>query len=164
MIQDLSLSHFNVSIGAFVNIKFENTVSFPYEFVIKNIGREMFLALNPPWSPMKLLKFDGTKVSDEVHLELNLGLKTIPWVSKIVKSDLNDHEFNFVDIGVKIIPGLTSWHHQHIFRKVDSSTTLIIDDIFFETSNSALDLIYVNLFRLQFIYRKFAYGNFLKSC
>ncbi len=147
-----------------MNLKFENTVNFSFNKVVKNIGKDMFMALNPPWNPMKLLRFDGTKVSDEVHLELNLGIKNVPWISKIVKSELNDVEFNFIDIGLKILPGMKSWHHQHIFRKIDNDKTLIIDDISFETENGFLDLLYRNLISIQFLYRRYAYKNFLSGC
>lgn len=147
-----------------MNLKFENTVNFSFKLVLNNIGKEMFLALNPPWSPMKVLRFDGTKVSDEVHLELNLGVKSVPWISKIVKSELNEIEFTFIDIGLKVLPGMKSWHHQHIFRKVGANKTLIIDEVSFETSNAVLDLVYRNLITLQLLYRKFAYKNFLSRC
>lgn len=147
-----------------MHLKFENTVLFQYEFVVSQIGREMFVALNPPWSTMELLQFDGTKVSDEVHLDLKLGFTSVPWVSKIVQSVLTDKEFNFIDIGVKMLPGMKSWHHHHIFRKVDENKTLIIDDVNFKSGNYFLDLFYRNIIMLQFYYRKYAYSNFLKSC
>jgi ligand-binding SRPBCC domain-containing protein len=145
-------------------LKFENTVNYPFSKVIKNIGKEMFVALNPPWSSMELLRFDGTKVSDEVHLNLNFGFKKLPWVSKIVKSDLSDVEFNFIDIGFKMLPGMKSWHHQHIFRSAGNNQTIIIDDVSFEASNSAVELIYSKLIYIQLYYRKFAYENFLSKC
>ena len=147
-----------------MHLKFENTVLYPYEFVVSHIGREMFVALNPPWSSMELLKFDGTKVSDEVHLNLKLGFVSVPWVSKIVQSELNDIEFNFIDIGVKMLPGMKSWHHHHHFRKVGENKTLIVDDVNFESGNYFLDVFYRNIIKVQFYYRKYAYSNFLKSC
>lgn len=145
-------------------LKYENIVHYPLKFVLSHIGKDMFVALNPPWTSMKVIKFDGTKISDEVHLELNLGFKKAQWISKIVKSEISELEFSFIDLGVKMLPGFKSWHHHHIFRKIDETKTLIQDEIAFETSNVLMDLVYYNAVNLQFLYRKYAYKKFLAQC
>ncbi len=147
-----------------MHIKFENEVNFPYEFVVSRIGKEMFLSMNPPWSGITLLRFDGTSVSDEVHLNITLGLLNFSWISKIVQSEIRDQEFNFIDIGVKMLPGMKSWHHHHIFRKTGENKTLIIDDVNFESGIFFLDLFYHNIITIQFLYRRYAYGKYFQSC
>jgi ligand-binding SRPBCC domain-containing protein len=147
-----------------MKLKFENEVTYPFEFVVAHVGKEMFLAMNPPWSGIEVQRFDGVKVSDEVHLKIKLGPVEIPWISKIVLSELKELEFQFIDIGVKMLPGMKSWHHQHIFRKIDENKTLIIDDVKFESGNFLLDLFFRNIMTIQFLYRRYAYSKFLKSC
>ena len=147
-----------------MKLKFTNEVPFPFEFVVSHIGKDMFLAMNPPWSGVDVQRFDGIKASDEVHLSIHMGPWSVPWISKIVFSELKELEFSFIDIGVKMLPGMKSWHHHHVFRKIDEHKTLIIDDVQFTSTNLATDLFFYNIMSIQFLYRKYAYRKFLEGC
>ncbi len=138
---------------------FETKVSAPFNRVRTLIGKELFQALISPWQSIEIVRFDGTRVGDEVHLNINMGL-IFPWISKIVDSSVRDDEWSFIDVGVKTFPLIKSWHHIHLFRAIDTTTTLIRDEINFECQNPFLEYpMYVMLFP-QFAFRRYGYKKF----
>ena len=45
------------------------------QYVWDNFNVKLFQALNPPFPPVKVLRFDGSEKGSEVHLELNFLLE-----------------------------------------------------------------------------------------
>lgn len=119
--------------------------------VFKGFNEELFAKLTPPLMPGKLIRFDGSKAGDEVHLDFPLGNK---WVSHIVEDEQTEDGYYFKDIGVKLPFPLKKWEHQHIIKKSDQTGSIIIDDIDYQTFSRLLDFIIFPFMWLIFTYRK----------
>ena len=133
-----------------------------YQVVFARFGEALFLRLNPPLIPIKLLRFDGMQVDDEVHLELSFFHKKQKWVSRITEFVANPDEIYFVDEGIQLPSFLKSWRHQHrIVRQ--NGHTVIIDDIRFHSTFRVFDYLLYPFLYLQFLYRKPVYKKALKA-
>ena len=110
---------------------FETQVSGNYQSIFERFDVKLFKALKPPGVNLEVVRFDGSKKGNEVHLKIGqLGI-TLDWVSIITEDYAGERECYFIDEGRKLPPPLKYWRHQHIVRRVDNSTSLIIDDISF---------------------------------
>jgi hypothetical protein len=63
---------------------------------------DLFSALNPPFPPVKLLRFDGSKKGDLVSLELNFLFFKQVWTSDITDDHTSAKGFYFIDEGKKL--------------------------------------------------------------
>ena len=129
--------------------------------VTKGFTEELFLALNPPFPPVKLLQFDGCHKDDVVTLELNFLLFKQTWQSLITSDEKGSDHFQFVDEGVKLPFFLKNWTHRHRIEK-SSNGSRIIDDINFSTGTWLTDLIFWPLLYGQFAYRTPIYKRFFR--
>jgi ligand-binding SRPBCC domain-containing protein len=138
-------------------IYLKTTVSADFHRVISNYNRKLFDALKPPLMALKLIRYDGEKTGDEIHLALGFGQK---WISLITDHGATEKEWFFVDEG-KVLPWpLRSWKHVHKVLKTDNNGTTLIDDIAFSTGSPLLDAILYPLLYLQFAWRKPAYKKY----
>lgn len=117
---------------------FRTPLNLSYEEVKAGFNRELFEFLAPQWAAFNLERFDGCKVNDEVHIELNLlGMKK-KWVSLITHEGEDSSGWSFIDEG-KVLPWpLAKWKHHHRVDKISDSRSEIVDDIEFEVRNPAL--------------------------
>ena len=130
--------------------------------VFQGFSRDLFLRLNPPVPPVKLLRFDGMSVGDEVHLELSFIFFRQRWVSRITAFEQSATEIRFVDEGTQLPFFLQSWRHCH--RVVDrKGQATIIDEITFQAPNRLLSLLLLPALYLQFLYRKPIYKRFFSN-
>ena len=112
--------------------------------------------------PVKLLRFDGTQVGDEVHLELNFLFFRQRWVSRITESQVVKGEIFFVDEGTQLPFFLSRWRHRH--RILDrAGGAVIIDEIDFQAPNRLLEFLLLPALYLQFLYRKPIYKRFFRA-
>lgn len=138
-------------------IHLETTVSADFQSVISNFDRKLFDALKPPLIPLKLIRYDGEKTGDEIHLALGFGQK---WISLITDHGVAEKEWFFVDEG-KVLPWpLRYWKHVHKVLKTDNNVTMLIDDISFGTGYSVLDAFMYPFLYLQLSWRKPTYKKF----
>ena len=118
----------------------------------------LFERLNPPFPPVKVIRFDGCLRGDVVHLRLNFLLFQQDWISHIVDQQQTDTEIFFVDKGIQLPFFLSFWQHHHgLLRVIDEKNgnqTSIIDDITFKTPFLLTDYILYPLLWLQFAYRR----------
>jgi len=133
-----------------------------YRSVMKGFTQDLFLKLNPPFPPVRLLRFDGCKKGDIVSLELNFLLFKQRWNSLIVEDGLNDQEFYFIDIGTKLPFFLKYWRHHHRILR-DEFGTRIIDDIHFRSPLLLFDFLLWPVLWLQFLYRKPIYRRIFRK-
>ena len=115
----------------------------------------LFEALAPPFPPVRLIRFDGSRKGDLVELELNFLLFRQRWQSEIVEDAAEGGGFRFVDVGRKLPFFLKSWRHHHgIEPDPAGSGSIIVDDIRFDTPLGWLGnvLFYPSLWA-QFAYR-----------
>jgi len=136
-----------------VRIRIKTNVKASLQDVKNGFTQDLFLKLNPPFPPVKLLRFDGCKTGDKVILELNFLLFKQQWVSDITEDFENEHQWYFVDQGTKLPFFLKKWKHRHnVESKVDGSA--IIDDINFSTGTILSDILFYPMLLGQFVYRK----------
>lgn len=127
--------------------------------VYRGFDRKLFLALKPPLMPMRLLRFDGCKRGDEVHVRLGFGQE---WISLITDFNQTSQQIYFIDEGVKLPAFLKYWKHKHRMVKEDSGT-LIIDDITYQSPYKWLDWVLYPFLKWSFTYRKPIYQRFFKK-
>ena len=120
-----------------------------YQQVAAGFTEQLFLALAPPFLPIKLLRFDGCKTNNIVHIRLMGG---IDWVSKITEHGNSKQEIWFVDEGTKLPFFLQSWQHKHRII-AEQNSTVIVEDISYTTPFILFDYLMYPLLWLQFAYR-----------
>lgn len=137
-------------------------VAMDYQQVAQNFGQSLFEKLNPPFPPVKLLRFDGNIKGDQVHLELNFIFFKQVWKSLITENDSTASEIYFVDEGIQLPFFLSYWRHKHrIVKKGQGSA--IIDDITFRSPFFLFDFLLYPVLYLQFLYRKPVYKKFFSQ-
>jgi ligand-binding SRPBCC domain-containing protein len=136
-----------------VKIQIKTKVKASLEKVKEGFTEDLFLSLNPPFPPVKLLQFDGCKTGDKVALELNFLLFKQHWISDIVEDQEKDESWYFLDIGTQLPFFLSRWKHHHRVEKA-ASGSIIIDDITFSTGMIVTDILMYPILYGQFFYRK----------
>lgn len=140
----------------------ETEVDQDYLKVKEGFTESLFLKLNPPFPPVKLIRFDGSETGHLVSLELNFLLFKQKWTSKITDHQLNEIEFFFVDEGIELPFFLKSWKHNHrLIRKGDHC--VIRDEIEYEGPNSVITNLLYPILKGQFLYRKPIYKKVFGS-
>jgi ligand-binding SRPBCC domain-containing protein len=122
--------------------------------VKEGFNQELFSSLSPPFPPVSLLRFDGSKKGDIVSLELNFFLFKQIWTSEITEDKTDEGEFFFVDKGVKLPFFLGAWEHKHRLIKIGVSETEIRDEINYQGAIRLLTPLLYPILYLQFLYRK----------
>ncbi len=137
-----------------MRLKITTRVDQNYLDVKAGFTQNLFLSLNPPFPPVKLIRFDGCKKNDIVILELNFIFFKQRWESDITFDNTDENAFEFIDQGKTLPFFLSRWHHHHVVRKVDELHSEIIDEINFSTSYWITDILMFPALYLQFLYRK----------
>lgn len=146
-----------------MNITIETPIQRPAEEVWKGFTEELFLKLSPPFPKLKLNRFDGCQVGDEVHLELDFGVYSSKWVSYIVEQADTAHEIYFIDVSENLPFPLQKWKHKHRILKTSSSTCTILDDIEYFTFSKLADALIYPAMWAQFAYRQPIYKSFFEG-
>ncbi len=145
-----------------MHLKITTAVGQDYLSVMRGFDRSLFEKLSPPFPPVKLLLFEGSKKGDTVSLELNFFLFRQRWTSLIIEDKLTDQEFYFIDEGTTLPFFLRTWKHRHRIQK-DGTHARIIDDIHFTTPFLLLDYLLYPVMWLQFMYRKPVYKKVFRK-
>ena len=140
-----------------MNFKIETPVAQNPVRVFAQFNQDLFMALKPPLMPLKLLRFDGCKIKDEVHVQLMGG---ILFHSLITDSRQTASEIYFVDEGILLPFFLKSWKHQHSILTQENGGALIVDDITFKSPFWLFDYLLFPIMYLQFYYRKPIYKRY----
>lgn len=144
-----------------MEIKISTKVNQDYQTVFKNFDRELLEKLTPSFIPFELLKYDGSRTGDEVHILLNvLGLNQL-WITDITENSNDLEEIYFVDQSSKLPFFLKYWHHKHRILKVKNGSK-IIDEVTFKTPFKFLDYLCYPVMYLLFYYRKHIYKREFK--
>ncbi len=140
-----------------MNIKLESRVDTSFETVCNNFSKELFTYLLPPGA--QLLKYDGSRKGDHVHLKLPLAGE---WLSEIVENESSDDHVYFVDEG-RILPApLKNWRHIHHIYK-DGEGARIVDDMHFSSGSKFLDGLIRPFLYISFLPRKTQYAKFFRK-
>lgn len=128
----------------------------PYREVAQKFDQSLFEALSPPFPRARLLRYDGNRPGDEVHVRLHFGFFRQTWHSLITDAGAPPGLVYFVDEGRKLPFFLRHWRHRHEIRQ-HGTGSLIVDDISFRSPFRLLDYLLYPLMYLQFAYRKPVY-------
>jgi ligand-binding SRPBCC domain-containing protein len=145
-----------------MHIRITTLVTQNYRQVADRFDQNLFKVLNPPFPPVKLLRFDGSRKGDEVHLQLDFLLFRQVWKSLIIENGEKAGEIYFIDKGIQLPFFLSCWQHKHIIRQ-QGKQTAIIDDIQFRTPFFLFDILLYPVLYGQFLYRKPVYRKFFRS-
>jgi len=137
-----------------MNIIIKTAVRSTVNLVRDGFNKSLFMSLNPPFPPVRVLRFDGCKTGDRVVLELNFLLYRQTWESLITADVSIANEFSFIDEGVTLPFFLKSWKHHHLVLAEPNGGSCVIDDISFSTGWLLTDCLMYPLLYLQFLYRK----------
>lgn len=144
-----------------MNIKIATKVSKDYETVYKGFTRELLEKLTPPVINFELVKFEGSKKGDDIHILLNiLGLEQL-WITHITEEGHDLEEIYFVDESSKTPFFLKSWRHKHRILNTKKGSE-IIDEITYKTPFVLLDYLIYPIMYTQFYYRKHIYKKEFK--
>jgi len=128
--------------------------------IFEGFNENLFRALKPPVMSLDVLRFDGCKIGDQIHLSVGaLGI-TQPWISIITEVHRDDHECYFVDEGKQLPTPFFTWKHTHRIRKFDDYHSLIIEDIQYTCRPQFLEKVLSPLLKFQFSLRSSVYLKF----
>lgn len=134
----------------------------PLPAVAARFDEQLFRYLNPPFPPVRIVRYDGQQPGDEVHLELNFLLFRQAWVSRITASSSTDAEVSFVDEGVRLPFFLGRWHHHHRLLAFAGGTA-IVDEVTFEAPLPWLTPLLVPVLLGQFVARRPRYRSYFET-
>lgn len=138
-----------------LRIELSTPVKGHYQAVMRQFDQTLFDQLTPPGAGVELVRFDGSKQGDIVHIRLKLlGFIKQDWISEIIADDTDDQQTYFIDEGTQLPFFLTYWKHKHIVRANGPDKSIIIDDIQFRTPFFLMDFLLYPVLWLQFAYRK----------
>ena len=144
-----------------MKLRIETKVNATLETVKAGFTQDLFLNLNPPFPPVKLLEFGGCRQGDKVALQLNFIFFKQHWISDITEDHASTDRWFFVDEGTRLPFFLKSWKHHHEVQS-EGKGALIIDDIHYTTGTLLTDvLMYLPLLG-QFLYRKPIYRKIFR--
>lgn len=144
-----------------MKINISTRVDKNYLEVKEGFNENLFLKLNPPFPPVRLLRFDGSSKGDIVSLELNFLFFKEKWTSEITADHTDEDEFFFVDEGVTLPFFLKEWTHKHRVIKQESGS-LIKDEITYRGKFGLMTLLLFPVLYGQFLYRKPIYKKFFE--
>lgn len=151
-----------MDLGLGMNINIETAVGQNYLQVKEGFDESLFTKLSPPFPPVKLLRFDGSKKGDVVTLELDFIVFKQKWTSLITEDLTDENEFYFVDKGTELPFFLKEWKHKHRIIKKGSGS-IIRDEITFKAKPGFLGILLYPAMFLQFLYRKPIYKKYFKT-
>lgn len=143
-----------------MKLRFVTPVPVAWEEVKARFDRDLFLSLNPPWVKANLLRFEGCKLNDEIHLELHqFGLKQL-WKSRIIEEKTQNASWWFIDQGILLPWPLVSWSHIHKVEGKDLHQSFIIDDITFTCSSRIMERLIYPVLWMTFAIRPSRYRSY----
>ncbi len=145
-----------------MKIYLESEVEKKASEVFSLFNKDLFLKLAPPFPPSRLIRFDGSKRGDLVHLQVwNGGWQD--WISEIIADGESENSFYFVDQGTKLPWPLKEWNHRHVVKAGLDGGSVIVDHIEYSTGSNVLDKMIFPFLKAQFKYRQPIYKKEFKA-
>ncbi|MTI21842.1 hypothetical protein E1176_12490 [Fulvivirga sp. RKSG066] len=142
-----------------MRIVLKTTVEAQMETVFQAFDEKLFRYLLPPGA--KLLRFDGSREGDLVHIKFGFPLFS-EWISEIVEDGKEGRMRYFIDVGKKLPTPLKKWKHMHIVRR-SGQQSIIEDNMSFSTGLKLLDILIYPFLYLAFLPRKKQYKEYFKA-
>lgn len=145
-----------------MHLRLQTSVQQPLPTVWAGFNRSLFEQLSPPFPPVTVVRFDGCRRGDIVHLRLNFFLFRQDWMSRITDQQTTNGEIYFIDEGEQLPFFLRYWRHRHQLLTNAEGGTTIVDDITFRTPFRLMDYLMYPLLWLQFAYRNPIYRRIFR--
>ena len=146
-----------------MKILFNTPIALPVEEIQKSFDEKLFTYLSPQLVPFRLLRFDGCKKGDEIHIEFGLRGGMQKWVSLITAEGTTDKGWSFVDEG-KVLPWpLSYWKHHHRVDKVNETESMIVDDIEYECTPALMAPLISPFIWSMFALRPYRYKKYFSK-
>lgn len=135
-----------------------------YQLIFSKFDVNLFIALKPPFMNLNVLRFDGCKRGDEIHLEMNVfGKFNQKWIGHVSDDFRDENCIYFVDEGALLPFPLKKWKHVHRIDKINEHASYIIDDIKYSTDSDLVDLVIYPFLYIIFslrvpVYKKIFYS------
>jgi ligand-binding SRPBCC domain-containing protein len=129
------------------------------EAVYQGFDMQLFKALAPSFPKLHILRFDGSRVGDEVHIALGIFGWKIRWDAAIIDYADTKEMIYFTDEGKQLPFFLKTWQHKHIMKRAGKGS-MLIDDITFSSGWWLGDLLLYPVLYGQFYARKRVYQQY----
>ncbi|MGK7393807.1 MAG: SRPBCC family protein [Candidatus Cyclobacteriaceae bacterium M3_2C_046] len=146
-----------------MKIRITTTVPAHWEIVTGNFNQDLFIRLNPPFPPVKLIRFDGSRPGDLVSLQLNFFLFKQIWESEITEEKTTQDFHYFIDEGKRLPFFLKYWKHKHLIWKRSDGYADIEDNIEYKGPFGLLSLLLWPVLYFQFKYRQPIYRQYFND-
>lgn len=131
------------------------------QIIFSKFDINLFRALKPPFINLNILRFDGCKRGDQIHLKMTfLGRFDQSWHGLITEHVISDKGIYFIDEGTLLPFPLKKWKHIHRIEKINKLASYIIDDIDYTSGFKSLDIILLPILYLMFLYRSPVYKRY----
>lgn len=111
-----------------------------------------FERLTPPFDPVKIKKRRGGIDGGTVHIQMNLGPIPLTWVAKH-----HSYKKNVQFLDEQVSGPFASWNHKHLFEKLDTKSSKLIDEIDYQLPLEPLGSAFGGKFTKEKIKQMFAY-------
>lgn len=131
---------------------------------VKTLFNEKLLEkLSLPGSEVLIQKFEGTYKGAKFIFYIKLfGLFEIPWKGVIsANQDKGDYVY-FTDVGESIPFPLESWTHEHGFKNLNETHTLLVDKVEYTCKYKIFELLTYPIWYIYFLGRKFLYTRYIR--
>ncbi len=129
-----------------------------YLEVFNQFDKKLFNYLSKG-QPVKLLRFDGSSLHDQIHILFPFDKK---WVSVITEEQTTPQKAYFIDQGKQLPLGLKEWEHQHIVAK-SGNNCYIVDKVTYSAKNSLLGVLLFLPIYIPILIRKVQYKSFFSK-
>lgn len=143
-----------------MQLQVRTKINRPFLEVKEGFNAQLFKKLNPPFPKVNLKRFEGCEKGDLVTIQLDFLAFQQTWESLITADDTTDTYFFFQDEGKQLPFFLKNWRHRHWVKKLDETTSEIVDDVHFSTGSLLTDLLMFPVLKAQFLYRQPIYRKF----
>jgi ligand-binding SRPBCC domain-containing protein len=145
-----------------MKLRFETLVPETFDTVKSKFNIQLLEYLSPIFPIVKIKRYDGNQVNDQIHIQLGFLLFTWTWVSKISEFESNLSLWFFVDEGIELPPFLKRWSHKHEIQK-SGNEAIIIDEIDFESSRFWPGMLVKLMLWMQFSQRPALYKKYFRQ-
>jgi ligand-binding SRPBCC domain-containing protein len=133
-----------------------------FETVKSKFNIQLLEYLSPIFPIVKIKRYDGNLVNDQIHIQLGFILFSWNWISNISVFESNLNNWYFVDEGLQLPPFLKKWAHKHEIQNRENGA-IIVDEIEFEAGRFWPEIFVKFMLWMQFSQRPAMYKKYFKQ-
>ena len=145
-----------------MELRFETQVAESFETVKSKFNLQLLEYLSPAFPIVKIERYDGNQVGDQIDIRLGFILFTWKWLSQITAFESTKSNWYFIDEGIILPPFLKKWSHKHEIQQFRYKA-IIIDEIYFESSKFWPGFLVKFMLWLQFTQRPALYKQYFRQ-